>query len=129
MSSKKQWQKKENLKLIQKNQIQKKKVKTFHESEYESSSLSTESESNSETNTAKMETVLSIKDLSVENTNWVIEGRVSSKFSIKKCKNNIEGQLFSFIIIDDTSEIKLTVFNELIAPIYNSKHKILRRAM
>jgi len=60
-----------------------------------------------------------IEALSPYSSKWTIRARVSAKSEIKTWhKNNSEGKLFSVNLLDESSEIKATAFNEQVDHLY-----------
>ncbi|XP_058483963.1 replication protein A 70 kDa DNA-binding subunit-like [Solea solea] len=65
------------------------------------------------TSPMKTGSVISIAKLNPYQTNWTIKARVTNKSNIRSWSNSKgEGKLFSFEIVDDSGEIRLTAFNK-----------------
>ncbi|CAI4215173.1 unnamed protein product [Parascedosporium putredinis] len=61
-----------------------------------------------------------IEALSPFSSKWTIRARVSAKSDIRTWhRNNTDGKLFSVNLLDETSEIKATGFNEQVDEFYN----------
>lgn len=61
-----------------------------------------------------------IKDLNVRLKSWKIEGRIISKSPIKHWKKkDKEGKLFNIIVLDNTGEIRITAFDEIVDQFYD----------
>lgn len=74
----------------------------------------------SEKQNSYSENMKKIQDLNVKLMDWTIKARVIAKFPIKSWeKNDTEGSLFNLKVIDETGEIRITGFNELIDKFYD----------
>lgn len=64
--------------------------------------------------------VFSIQSLNPYQSRWTIRARVSQKGTIRTWnKNNREGKLFSFTLLDSTGEIRATAFNAEVDRFFN----------
>nr|XP_029135221.1 replication protein A 70 kDa DNA-binding subunit-like isoform X2 [Labrus bergylta] len=64
--------------------------------------------------------VISIAQLNPYQSKWTIRARVTNKSSIRNWSNSKgEGKLFSFDIVDESGEIKITAFNKEVDKFYS----------